>query len=221
VPSERNDLTGDTCADRTFTRPVLLRRKGDDVTINKRTAIAVALTLLASPVRPVPTVQGVPPRTPWNCGKLTSQPVLLAVLGDGFTKDEENLLKIASSEKVCDGAFLQDRALKSLPLYAETVVVTSPTNTIGTTPAQASQTALEVVYNGSRRDCFFTTSADSMKKIVDAASNAIHKQIVVIVNIGDQEVRVTGTKIVLQAGGGSITIDATGVTVVGTIVKIN
>ena len=42
-----------------------------------------------------------------------------------------------------------------------------------------------------------------------------------IVNIGDQEVRVTGTKIVLQAGGGSITIDATGVTVVGTIVKIN
>ena len=42
-----------------------------------------------------------------------------------------------------------------------------------------------------------------------------------IVNIGDQEVRITGTKIVLTAGGGSITIDASGVTVVGTIVKIN
>jgi type VI secretion system secreted protein VgrG len=42
-----------------------------------------------------------------------------------------------------------------------------------------------------------------------------------VVNIGDREVRITGTKIVLSAGGGSITIDATGVTVVGTIVKIN
>ena len=42
-----------------------------------------------------------------------------------------------------------------------------------------------------------------------------------IVNIGDKEVFITGTKIVLQAGGGSITIDAAGVTVVGTIVKIN
>jgi len=42
-----------------------------------------------------------------------------------------------------------------------------------------------------------------------------------VVNIGDQEVRIFGTKIVLQAGGGSITIDATGVTVAGTIVKIN
>ena len=42
-----------------------------------------------------------------------------------------------------------------------------------------------------------------------------------VVNIGDQEVHITGTKIVLSAGGGSITIDATGVTVKGTIVKIN
>ena len=42
-----------------------------------------------------------------------------------------------------------------------------------------------------------------------------------VVNIGDQEVLITGTKIVLSAGGGSITIDATGVTVMGTIVKIN
>jgi len=42
-----------------------------------------------------------------------------------------------------------------------------------------------------------------------------------IVNIGDKEVNITGTKIVLTAGGGSITIDATGVTVMGTIVKIN
>jgi type VI secretion system secreted protein VgrG len=42
-----------------------------------------------------------------------------------------------------------------------------------------------------------------------------------VVNIGDKEVNVSGTKIVLSAGGGSITIDATGVTIVGTIVKIN
>ncbi|MEP7245313.1 MAG: type VI secretion system tip protein VgrG [Gammaproteobacteria bacterium] len=42
-----------------------------------------------------------------------------------------------------------------------------------------------------------------------------------VVNIGDKEVFVSGTKIVLCAGGGSITIDATGVTVVGTLVKIN
>jgi type VI secretion system secreted protein VgrG len=42
-----------------------------------------------------------------------------------------------------------------------------------------------------------------------------------IVNIGDKEVNVSGTKIVIAAGGGSITIDATGVTIQGTIVKIN
>jgi type VI secretion system secreted protein VgrG len=42
-----------------------------------------------------------------------------------------------------------------------------------------------------------------------------------VVNIGNKEVNVSGTKIVLAAPGGSITIDATGVTIVGTLIKIN
>lgn len=42
-----------------------------------------------------------------------------------------------------------------------------------------------------------------------------------IINIGNKEVNVSGTKIVLSTPGGSITIDATGVTIMGTIVKIN
>lgn len=42
-----------------------------------------------------------------------------------------------------------------------------------------------------------------------------------VVNIGDKQVTISGTKIVLSTSGGSITIDATGVTIVGTLVKIN
>lgn len=41
------------------------------------------------------------------------------------------------------------------------------------------------------------------------------------VTIGDKEVNIGGTKVVISAGGGSITIDAAGVTIVGTLVKIN
>jgi type VI secretion system secreted protein VgrG len=42
-----------------------------------------------------------------------------------------------------------------------------------------------------------------------------------IVNIGDAEINIQGTKIVISAGGGSITIDAAGVTIKGALVKIN
>jgi type VI secretion system secreted protein VgrG len=41
------------------------------------------------------------------------------------------------------------------------------------------------------------------------------------VTIGDKEVAITGTKIVLSCGGNSITIDSSGVTIFGTLVKIN
>lgn len=41
------------------------------------------------------------------------------------------------------------------------------------------------------------------------------------VGIGDQEITLSGTKIVLTAAGNSITIDSSGVTIFGTLVKIN
>ncbi len=42
-----------------------------------------------------------------------------------------------------------------------------------------------------------------------------------VVNIGDSEVNISGKKITISAGGGSIIIDAAGVTIQGALVKIN
>ena len=42
-----------------------------------------------------------------------------------------------------------------------------------------------------------------------------------VVNIGDKEINITGTKITIAAGGGQVVIDGSGVTIIGTVVKIN
>jgi type VI secretion system secreted protein VgrG len=42
-----------------------------------------------------------------------------------------------------------------------------------------------------------------------------------LVNIGDNQINISGTTIVLSTDGGSITLDPAGVTIMGTIVKIN
>jgi type VI secretion system secreted protein VgrG len=54
---------------------------------------------------------------------------------------------------------------------------------------------------------------------IDGKSNVTIKS--PTVDIGDKEINISGTKVVISAGGGSIVIDATGITIKGTLVKIN
>lgn len=148
---------------------------------------------------------GAAPPPPGNCGDLAQKPrVAFAVLGDGFTESQQGLLERASAALVCGGAMLNEPVYKGHPsqLFAETVHVTSPSTTIAR-PGTAPASALEIVYNGSRRDCFFTTSATAQKKIANAAAAALHRQVLVIVNLPNQDAGCTEGAITYITRGAS------------------
>jgi hypothetical protein len=139
-------------------------------------ATALALATAAQPELP-------------DCGELneTTTREGLAVMGDGFTQAESGLFAAASRALLCEGALGQEKAFAPFVsrVGVRNIAVHSPSSTIAR-PGQVPQSALGIVYNGRRADCFFTLSADALRRIAGHAVMVLHTRTLVIVNIGDQ-----------------------------------
>lgn len=165
-------------------------------------AVAVVLVTLS---RGVVWTSGAPPTPSPTCGDIARRPaVAFAVVGDGFTALQQTLLDRASATLVCGGAMIQETSYKTHPeqMLAETIHVTSPVEGVAM-PGRTPTSALEVVYNGLRSDCYFTTSDRSLKKIADVAQQALHRQVLVIVNLPNQDAGCTEGGITFLTRGAS------------------
>ena len=154
----------------------------------------------------VSLISAPPPETVLQCGNPASgPPMAFAVLGDGFTAEDQGVFLAASTDLLCDGAITRDSEFKKVAskFAVTTASVVSTTEGIPGT-GETPTSALGLIYNGSREQCFFDVSADSLLSILDATSTIQHTRTVIIANIVNQNAGCTmGSGLTIVTRGGS------------------
>lgn len=162
--------------------------------------LGALVVYLQRPLRAVQETRGVV-----QCGDPRADPSLaLAVLGDGFTDELQGLFDAASRDLLCNGAIAREPAYRTLaqPIAVTAIRVESGSTRIARS-GQASQSALGLVYNGSRSECFFTESPGTTHLIMNEAAEALHRQVFVIVNLPFQDAGCTIGKLTYITRGAS------------------